>query len=191
MTTRGRTSWFLIRRRTVRPSISGISMSRVMTSGFNWAMRSSAMTPFEAAPTTSRAGSSDSAWVTRRRMTTESSTTSTRTRAPGGIAFLKMLVFIGPLLNQARHLLKQARHLLKQAQHPQLVRQDLLGERLHHVFISSRGQRLHHLIHLCLGGDHHHLHGRVARIGAQPLEKLKSVHARHVPIHENQREIFA
>src|ERR1039457_2040787 len=148
MTTRGRTSWFLIRRRTARPSISGISMSRVMTSGFNWAMRSSAMTPFEAAPTTSRAGSSDSAWVTRRRITTESSSTSTRTREPGGIAFLNMLAFIGPLL-------KQATHLLKDAQHPQLVRQDLLGERLHHVFLSSRGQRLDHLIPLYLGPDDH------------------------------------
>ena len=110
-------------------------------------------------PTTSRAGSSDSACATRRRITTESSTTSTRMRAPGGIVFLEMTARIMP------H--RKSNLPLDQPQHPQLVRQDLLGERLHHIFIGARGQRLYHLVDLRFGGHHHYFHGCVARIGAQ------------------------
>ena len=44
------------RRRVSRPSISGISISNVRTSGLNCGIRCSAIAPFDAAPTTSSAG---------------------------------------------------------------------------------------------------------------------------------------
>jgi hypothetical protein len=62
----------------VSPSISGISMSRVMTSGFSSATFCKARMPLAAKPTTSNSGSSLKAWVMNRRITTESSTTRIR-----------------------------------------------------------------------------------------------------------------
>src|SRR6188768_2413388 len=65
-------------RRVARPSISGISISRVTTSGHSCGTRCKAIAPLEAVPTTSISGSPRKASDKSLRMTTESSTTSTR-----------------------------------------------------------------------------------------------------------------
>jgi hypothetical protein len=65
------------------PFISGISMSIVTRSGASWSTFASAMRPLDAKPTTSMSGSRESESVTSRRMTTESSTTSTRILVTG------------------------------------------------------------------------------------------------------------
>ena len=70
----------------VIPSITGISMSMVMTSGLSFVAISTASAPLAASPTTSRRGSTSSMAFTRRRKKPESSTTST-------------LMGIHPLLN--------------------------------------------------------------------------------------------
>ena len=65
------------------PFITGISMSSVTTSGRSASILASASRPLLAVPTTSQDGSDCTASLTRRRMTAESSVTSTRIRVPG------------------------------------------------------------------------------------------------------------
>ncbi len=81
-----------------RPSMTGISMSRVTTSGLSWTILSSAILPLGAVPTTSMAGSDASTSVTIRRTTTESSTVSTRMRGP-----TSHLTFLPPALGAVEH----------------------------------------------------------------------------------------
>ena len=65
-------------RSVASPSITGISMSSVMTSGFTSASKASASSPWRAAPTISSEASLVSATMMARRITDESSTTRTR-----------------------------------------------------------------------------------------------------------------
>ena len=65
--------------RVWRPSISGISTSSVTRSGWSCGSLASAIFPFAATPTTSTPGSLWRSFFTSSRMTTESSTTRTRT----------------------------------------------------------------------------------------------------------------
>src|SRR5215212_2094271 len=74
-------------RTAAMPSISGISMSMVSRSGASWASLVSASLPLGAVPTTSMPGSPDRTSLTSRRMTTESSTTSTRMRVTNRLPF--------------------------------------------------------------------------------------------------------
>ena len=68
-----------ISRNAVRPSISGISISKVMTSGEYVLIASMACRPLLAKPTTSMAGSFCNALAIILRITAESSTMRTRT----------------------------------------------------------------------------------------------------------------
>ena len=80
------------------------------------------------------AGSADSSSDTRRRKTTESSTT--RTRIFG------------------------MRLLPEDVEHAQLRDQDVLGERLHDVLVGAGVERPHHLLAFGFRRDHHDAHAR-------------------------------
>jgi hypothetical protein len=77
MITGSRAYWPRIARSVSRPFITGISMSSVTRSGRSCSILAIATRPLGAVPTTRMSGSSPSASVIRRRMTTESSTTKT------------------------------------------------------------------------------------------------------------------
>src|SRR5574341_868490 len=67
---------FMSHRRNVKPSIFGISRSRVITSGARRSVLATASTPSTALPTTSIPSSLASIWVMTVRLKAESSTTS-------------------------------------------------------------------------------------------------------------------
>lgn len=70
--------WLMIFCRKVKPSILGISMSSVITSGISSRMRSAATNGSAAVPITSISGSRDKMSLSVRRTTAESSTIRTR-----------------------------------------------------------------------------------------------------------------
>src|SRR5580704_3012793 len=115
----------------------GISMSSVTTCGLSCGIRARATLLSGAEPTTSISGSSPRAWLTRRRITTESSTTRARSLLPGGICLLA--VSTADLSTQ-------------QAEHAELVFDGFVGEWFDDVLVRPGFKRGHHLVGLGFRG---------------------------------------
>src|ERR1019366_2313604 len=140
------------------------------------------MIPFEAVPTTSIAGTSSIAWVTRRRITTESSTTRTRIRSPGWSTRFCARCISPPI----RSALDSRCGF--EAQEFELLDKYVSGEGFHDVFVGSRFERRGHLADLGLRGDHNDDQRRKFGLLTQGSQQLKAVHFGHIPVRENQAE---
>src|SRR5947207_8498959 len=124
-------------------SSSGISISSTRTSGCSSGIFINATRPLDAAPTTVSPASRVSAAARSRRITTESSTMSTRVVAISGGNTEQLELFL----------------------------EHVGGERLHDVLVGARLERLRDMGELGIGGDHHHRQAVVVDVGPHLFEK--------------------
>src|SRR6185437_13448610 len=149
-----------------RPSITGISMSRMMTSASLRAAWTMAIWPLLQEAMTSMRGSADSMRVMRPRTMAESSTTITRTGS-----FSPAVPMSGPY---------------RQFKLDELVEQHFAVIGLHDVFVGTGFQRLANFADAVFGGAHHHRRTRGQIHAAQRLQAGEPVHFRHVPVQQDE-----
>src|SRR4051794_14014157 len=173
--------------RACMPSISGISMSRMTTSGFERSMSLTARRPVRWLPTTSKPPASVSQREISPRTTTASSTIMTRMGASalgGATEAAAKLIWWYSTIKECR---RQAGR--PKSDEPDLVElrlDDVPVERLHDVFVRSGPHRLGDVGDVVLRGAEDDLRALAAGALAQLLEEIEAVHHRHVPIEEDR-----
>src|SRR5579859_75534 len=159
----------------VRPSITGISISRMATSTSWRSSAFSAIWPLPTEATTWRCGSSSSMRVTSPRTTAESSTTMTRTGSPAGEA-----------LSVAPFMLCMSGRRSEQPDLRELGLHDLAVERLHDIFVGAGRNRFLNMLDIVFRGAEHHDRLLAARQLAQLAQEIDAVHVRHVPVEQDR-----
>src|SRR5215510_16289065 len=169
------------------PSSTGISTSRMTTSGSARSSWSTASRPVRREATTSMPGSS---WIhreTRPRTTTASSTTMTRIgdcveAVGGGTAETATLMW-----TRTRRYTTKIRKAacLDQPDFLELGLDNFLVERLHDVLVRTGMQRARDVSDVVLGRAEHDLGLVAARQSPQRPQELVAVHLRHVPVEQN------
>src|SRR5439155_9917424 len=179
------------------PSSSGISISSTATSGLMRSIWLTASRPVRREAETSMSGSAPIQREIMPRITTESSTTMTRSLSCrveiGGGDLVNATLINSPDPTQAAHLQYNAEGrraagitCSEQADFLELRGDDVLVERLHDVLIGTGVQRSRNVCDVVFGGAEHHL-GRVAAgHTAQIAEELIAVHDRHVPVEQHR-----
>src|SRR3954454_18261577 len=177
------------------PSRSGISISSTATSGLTRSTWLTASRPVRSEAATTMSASASIQRPIRPRMTTESSTTMTRSgscRAASRVGGLTSATLIThqTQLNTKRPQQtcagKNRRQPLDQTDFMKFGRDDVLVERLHDVLVGAGVQRARDVGDVVLGGAEHHF-GRVAAgHAAQIAQELIAIHDRHVPVEQDR-----
>src|ERR1700733_6971157 len=148
------------------PSRSGISISSTATSGLTRSTWLTASSPVRSEAATTMSGSASIQRPIRPRMTTESSTTMTRSGSCRAASRVKELASATLITHQTQ--LNTKRQQPAPAETPpasasdqtdfmKLRRDDVLVERLHDVFVGAGVQRAGDVGDVVLGGAEHHL----------------------------------
>src|SRR5579864_9021928 len=176
------------------PSSSGISMSRTATSGL---MRSSWLTasrPVRNEAATTISGSEPIQREINPLITTESSTSITRSGSCcielGTTGLVNAtLMLTNPTQRYSRpptaHEPRGGSSSSDQADFLELGRDDILVERLHDVFVGASVKRARNVGDVVFGGAEHHLGLITTRHAAKVAEKFIAVHDRHIPIQQD------
>src|SRR6185437_4599609 len=188
------------------PSSSGISMSRITTSGLIRSIWSTASRPLRSEPASASPGSSSIQRDTRPRTTTESSTTRTRiaesaVATADGAAETARPIYATrtQTLSTALNTSHTGERRPPRVESPEPPRRapsdqpnllglrldDVLVERLHDVFVGPGMQRARDVGDVVLGGAEHDLRAVAARHPPQRPQELVAVHLRHVPVEQD------
>src|SRR5882757_5485435 len=179
------------------PSRSGISISSTATSGLTRSSWLTASRPVRSDAATTMSGSASIQREIIPRMTTESSTTMTRSGScrvePGAGAFVNATLITSPTArrhgyttNAEGFCRRDEREESDQANFLEFGGDDILVERLHDVLVGAGMQRARDMGDVVFGGAEHHLGLVAAGHAAQIAEELVAVHHRHVPVEQDR-----
>src|SRR3954462_4919156 len=174
------------------PSSSGISISSTATSGLMRSIWLTASRPVRREAATSMSGSAEIQREIMPRITTESSTTITRSFSwrveAGDAALVNAILITSPNATgykSRRPFGRRSQAKSDQSDFLEFRGDDFLVERLHDVFVGAGMQRARNMCDVVLGGAEHHLGGVAAGHTAQIAEEFVTVHDRHVPVEQN------
>src|SRR5712671_1025567 len=174
------------------PSSSGISISRITTSGSTRSSWSTASRPLRSEAASASPGSSSTQRETSPRTTTASSTTitliarSTDATVDATVGTARAIEVILGTRRYRTHTRTRLRHRSEQPDLLELGLDDVLVERLHDVFVRARMERARDMGHVVLGGAEHHLRSVAAGKPTQRPQELVAIHLRHVPIEQHR-----
>src|SRR3569832_2677939 len=185
------------------PSSSGISISRMAMSGLMRSTWLTAARPVRSDAATTISGSELNQREMMPLMTTESSTSMTRSGSGcTGLGAEGLVNATLILTNRTQLTIREAKHFAStvspatreppdrrlksdQADFLELGRHDVLVERLHDVLVGAGVKRARDVRDIVLRGAEHHLGLIAARHAAKISEELVAVHDRHVPVEQN------
>src|SRR5580692_1310516 len=178
------------------PSRSGISMSSTATSGLTRSIWLTASRPVRNDAATTMSDSEPSQREIIPLMTTESSTTITRSGSccvRFGLAELVSATLITHQLDSSRTTQRYRRGLATrrmeksdQTDFLELGGNDVLVERLHDVFVGAGMKRARDVRDVVFGREEHHLGLVAAGHAAEIAQEFISVHDGHVPIEQDR-----